>query len=291
MLVSAGRSLRKSWSYHVRVLSKRCECRAARVVGIRPVITCGTWRTSSTAVHRAIKASGAWPCLKAHSLSRSAEFQSYCASFRSAGALRRRHAGDTVTRGEIIIPGAEASWIMLVRDPLSIAVSIAAMERHRHTPELAARQDPRRTVDLRAIGDELDALLTHAPVELLDRWFDLDIRPALGWTPLDDPFDRAQGWAVSPCRFGRVLTLRADLADAVKSRVLSDFLGRRIEIANANSARSHGRAGLVHALAERVRGHGGLLERLSSQRSVAHFWPTAELARLRACWIPGVACG
>jgi hypothetical protein len=285
---SFARTLRKSWSYHVRVQSKRREFRLARLVGTRPVVTCGTWRTSSTAIHGAIKASGAWPCVKAHSIGNGAEFLAYCSCFRSPEALVRRHAGDTVVRSEIIDQGIEAAWVVLVRDPLSVAVSLVAMERHRHCAEIASRWGASCSAGFGALGRQLDALLVQAPVELLDRWFDLDVRPALGWTPLDEPFDQAQGWSVSRCRYGPVLTLRADLADAVKGDVLSDFLGRRIKIANINSARSHGCAGLVGALAERISCHEELLARASAQRTGRHFWTPSELERLRECWIPGL---
>ncbi len=183
-----------------------------------------------------------------------------------------RHVGDWAVQRFVVARGRQAEWIILVRDPLAIALSIAAHALHRAAP----RHDR---------ASQLDEAVARAPVACLDWWLEQDMRPALGWSALDVPFDRDLGWSESECPHGRVLVLRADVPDARKGEAISRFLGIRIEVSPSNDSRSAGRGGLLADLAGRLADHRSLIDQALAQRSARHFWHADQLQALRSRWI------
>lgn len=289
VVVSAIVAARRAWSFGTRLGAKRVQFRVCRLRGKVPVVTYATWRTSSTAVHHAIRASGRGPAVKAHSLHRPNVSHRPAAGFWSADARRDAHVGDWVVSRSILDRGRKADWVVLVRDPLAMAMSRLAMQLGGEIPALAAGGDPEallRTVPLREL---IDRLLASAPIGALDRWFAEDMLPALGWTPFEQPFDRDRGWIRTECPHGRVLVLRADVPDADKSSALSAFLGTRVEVKPKNGSGAHGRGGVLGALAERLARHPDILSASLALRTSRHFWHEAQLRVLRDRWIPSPA--
>ena len=207
---------RRTWSFATRLGAKRVQLACARFRGHLPVVTYATWRTASTSVHHAVRASSRQASVKAHSLHR-ANIAGAGMSVLTAVSRPSTHVGDWAVHRFVLAAGRRADWVVLVRDPLAMAMSMAAMDIHRSP----ASGDAARRVD--------DAIV-RAPVGGLDWWLEQDMRPALGWCALDEPFDRERGWTETECPHGRVLVMRADIPDERKGDALSRFLGTRVRV-------------------------------------------------------------
>jgi hypothetical protein len=273
MIPASATSARRALSFSARLAAKRIELAVGASMGRPPVVTYACWRTASTSCHRAVRASGRWPAVKAHALHPDERFRSYCTSFRGSQAFERRHVGDWAVRRGIIERRGEALWIVMVRDPLAVAASIAAQEQH-------MIESWSRSAGGGAAPGRSEALARTAPVDLLDRWFELDVRPSLGWSPLDTPFDCERGWSESPCEFGRVLTMRADVSDQAKSEALTRFLRRKVSVRPLNSASSNGRGDQVFELASHMRQLSEVVERVRATLVAKHFWLPKQLEQL-----------
>jgi hypothetical protein len=257
---------------------------AAKALSRQAVVTYATWRTSSTSMHRGIRAAGAWPCLKAHALNVDPRFAEYSQRFRDAVPAVRAHVGDVVARGALLVPGVRSRWVIVVRDPLAMAASILVHQRSLHPPSIAAlgRRAPASSYE--RFGDELEAMIERAPLELLDRWLDLDVLPSLGWSPLHHEFDVERGFTLGQSDFGEVLTIRADVDHSTKNEAISAFVHRAVDVRNRNGIDELGGGGLFAALAPRLQASRRVSELLSSLRSPAHFWSARQLEDIRRKW-------
>ena len=262
---------RRAWSFATRLEAKRVQFACARMRGRLPVVTYATWRTASTSVHHAIRASPRPAAVKAHSLhlaSTGGGPRSVLTAVSRAGA----HVGDWAVHRYVLAGSRRADWVVLVRDPLAMAMSIAAMDVHR----AAAARDS---------ASSMDEAIARAPVGGLDRWLEHDMRPALGWCALDEPFDRERGWTETECPHGRVLVMRADVPDERKGEALSRFLGTRVHVTPKNDARSGGRGGALAAIAARLAAHPEVIAASLAQRASRHFWREEQLVGLRSRWL------
>lgn len=263
---------RRTWSFATRLGAKRVQLACARFRGHLPVVTYATWRTASTSVHHAVRASSRQASVKAHSLHR-ANIAGAGMSVLTAVSRPSTHVGDWAVHRFVLAAGRRADWVVLVRDPLAMAMSMAAMDIHRSP----ASGDAARRVD--------DAIV-RAPVGGLDWWLEQDMRPALGWCALDEPFDRERGWTETECPHGRVLVMRADIPDERKGDALSRFLGTRVRVVPKNDARSGGRGGALAAIAARLVAHPEVIAASLAQGSARHFWNVDQLLALRSRWLP-----
>lgn len=265
-MTSTLASARRTWSFATRLEVKRTQFAFARVRGKVPVVTYATWRTGSTSVHHAIRASRRPAAVKAHSL----HWPNISGEPRSLAGIAWRgatHVGDLAVHRHVVARGRRADWVVMVRDPLAIALSLAAFA-------LAASGHAE-------LNDQaVDRALVQAPVGALDWWLEHDMRPALGWSALDAPFERERGWTESECRHGRVLVLRADLPDPAKDEALSRFLGTAVRVVPNNDSRSGGRGKVLEALVRRLQAHPVIAATSLAQRSARHFWHEDQLARL-----------
>ncbi|MBU3684438.1 MAG: hypothetical protein FGM39_10585 [Phycisphaerales bacterium] len=265
-------SARRTWSFATRLAVKRAQFAMARALGSVPIVTYATWRTASTSVHHAIRASGRRAAVKAHAIHRP-NIGGARLSVLAASSRPTTHVGDWAVHRHVLSGNRRADWVVMVRDPLAMALSRAALAARARHPGIPA-------------DEVMDRLLAEAPVGGLDWWLEHDMRPALGWCALDVPFDRDLGWAESECSHGRVLVLRADLPDVHKDEVLSRFLGARVRVVPNNDARSGGRGSVLDALIRRLEVHPAILATSLSQRSARHFWREEQLVVLRARWLP-----
>ena len=260
--------MRRTWSFATRLAVKRAQFAMARALGSVPVVTYATWRTASTSVHHAIRASGRRAAVKAHAIHRP-NIGGARLSVLDASSRPATHVGDWAVHRHVLSGNRRADWVILVRDPLAMALSMAALAARSRQPGIPA-------------DDVMDRLLAEAPVGGLDWWLEHDMRPALGWCALDVPFDRDLGWAESECSRGRVLVLRVDLPDSHKDEVLSRFLGTRVHVVPNNGSRSGGRGPVLDALLRRLEAHPAIVTASLAQRSARHFWHEDQLLRLRA---------
>lgn len=263
---------RRTWSFATRLEAKRVQFACARMRGRLPVVTYATWRTASTAVHHAIRASSRAATVKAHSLHR-ANIGGDRMSVLTAVSRPSTHVGDWAVHRHVLAGNHGADWVVLVRDPLAMAMSMAAIDVHRSTGAC----DPAR---------RMDEAIVRAPVGGLDWWLEHDMRPALGWCALDEPFDRERGWMETECPHGRMLVMRADVPDERKGEVLSRFLGTRVRVTPKNDSRSGGRGGALAAIAARLVAHPEVIAASLAQRASLHFWTEDQLLALRSRWLP-----
>lgn len=270
-VITSLAAARRTWSFATRMEAKRVQFAFARLRGHLPVVTYATWRTASTSVHHAIRASSRHAAVKAHSLHRT-NIGGDRLSVLTARSRPHTHVGDWAVHRFVLGAGRRADWVVLVRDPLAMAMSRAALGVHR----------------VPSGGDRpalIDQAISAAPVGGLDWWLEQDMRPALGWCALDVPFDRERGWTETECPHGRVLLLRADVPDERKGEALSRFLGTRVCVTPKNGARDGGRGGTLSALAARLSAHPSVIAASLAQRSSRHFWHEEQLQALRAQWV------
>ncbi len=270
-LPSVLATARRTWSFASRLEAKRVQFACARIRGRLPVVTYATWRTASTSVHHAIRASSRTATVKAHSLHR-ANIGGERMSVLTAVCRPSTHVGDWAVHCHVLAVNRRADWVVLVRDPLAMAMSMAAIDIHRSPASGDAAQ-------------RVDDAIVRAPVGGLDWWLEQDMRPALGWCALDEPFDRERGWTETECRHGRMLVIRADVPDDRKGEALSRFLGTRVQVTPKNDARSGGRGGALAAIAARLSAHPGVIAASLAQRASRHFWHEEQLLALRSRWL------
>ncbi|MBU3683358.1 MAG: hypothetical protein FGM39_04985 [Phycisphaerales bacterium] len=263
---------RRTWSFSTRLEAKRVQFAWTRMRGRLPVVTYATWRTASTSVHHAIRASSRAATVKAHSLHRANTGVEWMSAL-TAASRPGTHVGDWAVHRYVVSANRRADWVVLVRDPLAMAMSMAAHGvQHSPSAEVAAHR--------------VDEAILRAPVGCLDWWLEEDMRPALGWCALDEPFDRERGWTSTECSHGRVLVLRADVPDERKGEALSRFLGTRVLVTPKNDARSGGRGGALAAIAARLAAHPQVIAASLAQGSARHFWREDQLLALRSRWLP-----
>jgi len=264
------RRLRKTLSRSARLGVKCIQFEMAHRTGREPVVTYATWRTASTSVHHAIRAAGAWPAIKVHSLNPAYELRSADGGLVLASA--GRHVGDSVVRHHALSRGRPARWVLLVRDPMSVALSMAAGR------VVAAGVGATRAQELR---ERLQA----APTWAIDAWIEHDVLPSLAWSPLAMPFDAERGWSEAPFRHGRVLVMRTDIPDAEKGAALSRFLSRPIQVGRGNGSAEHGRGGTHDELRHALASEPGVVESALSGAAARHFWSDAQRTRMRDRWL------
>jgi hypothetical protein len=264
--------IRKTLSLFARLGVKRFQFALAHHAGRMPVVTYATWRTASTSVHHAIRASGTWPAIKVHSLNPSYQLRSADGSRILAAA--GEHVGDRVVRRHALLRGRAARWVLLLRDPMSVALSMAAGG---------------LDVDVAGIAspEELRSRVRSAPTWAIDSWLEHDVLASLGWSPFTMAFDADRGWAEATFRHGHVLVMRTDIPDSAKSEALSRFLARPVRVGRGNGSAEHGKASghrdLRHALASEP----GVVEAALSTAAAKHFWSDAQRTAMRDRWLPG----
>ena len=241
----------------------------ARIAAVRgePIVVASTHRTASTAVYRALRDAAGARVVKCHRLHEPLmSWRRPDPPIAANGLLRNRMTGDWAVLHGITQPRRPARFVMLVRDPIAVAASMAAFD---PPPVGAVGCWPLVDPHARAMKD----------------WFDGDVTPALGWAPWDQPFDtdrKAATWVHGPWT---ILVMRADLDDDAKARELTEFICRPVTMVRINSAEQRG-AGREHALVrERIRALGDDVDLIHRSRFCRHFFTLAELAQQRARWV------
>lgn len=291
MGASAPSLVRNKPSFVLRYCLKRARL-GLPLLGGRPAVTYAAYRTASTAIHHAIRASGLGVSLKAHMLApanlvgRVAERDRF--SDATANLPRSCHVGDWAVRLGVVEPRREADFVVSIRDPWSVAHSIFVLSAARIEPRLASLARAADAASRTQAVELAERLIFGAfPRELMSRWIRGDLAPALGWNPLAEPFDTEAGatdYEVGPWR---VQILRADLSDESKSLSLRRFLRRpSIEVTRKNGALGFaaGNDAIAdigrRAIARRPDAVRALLE----DPACAHFWGAEARERLFERW-------
>ncbi len=238
-----------------------------------PVVVACTHRTSSTAVYRSLRLAGGRCVVKCHRLCPALmSFAAPDPAVGIGGLLRNRMTGDFAVLHAITTPRQRADFVIMVRDPVAVAASMAAFPVAREWCTSSAGLDA--------------SFPLCAPMSCgMTEWFDHDVTPALGWSPWGQPFDHARKALVAQHGPWRFLVMRADLDDAGKERELTDFVGTAIQLRRLNSADERGHAATHTEVKLRIRALAPQVDALYDTRFARHFFAADELAVMRKRWL------
>lgn len=262
----------RTWVTKARLLATRVSAAGP------PIIVASTHRTASSSTYEALRAACGTRVIKCHRLNRELMTRTPVRGVVSGahGLLANRMHGDFAVHESIVVPRRPARFVMLVRDPVAVMVSLAGLARSAAPP-----WGPQ--------PEENPAWPACTPYDAaMINWFDGDVQPALGWSALDHPFDVDRGAGTYEHGPWSIIVLRSDLADDRKGKELSQFLGHEgITLRVTNSAEHRGQSkGLAEARAA-LATMPDAIDRLYSHRCSRHFFSGAELARLRQRWLGG----
>ncbi len=281
--------------FRVKLALAQARLRAYRAIGRGPVVTYATYRTSSSAIHWAIRRAVGGRAIKAHALLPQRLTMAEAVGQQPVGVTAvpaNRHVGDWAVSREVVVPRRAADFVIVVRDPLAVAVSSFSVGTEWLPPELAAREWPQ---DGACDGATLEALAAamfegRFNWRLMPRWFEGDVRPALGWDALATPFPQQAGVLRTEHGPWRILLLRADVADDAKSQALGSFIGAPgIAIRRENSGDERGRSGIAAAVRRALARRPLAVQQLLDDRFTRHFWSPAQIEAMRRRWLPGDA--
>ncbi|MFO0782223.1 MAG: putative capsular polysaccharide synthesis family protein [Phycisphaerales bacterium] len=284
-------------SFQAKLQVTLARFRAQMALGRAPVVTYATYRTSSTAVHRALRRSLGGRTIKAHALAPAHLTSGLSAAqqrIAGSGVPLNRHVGDWVVHQLIVQPRKPAKFIILVRDPVAVAASSFAVGEDWNDPSLAPFSFG--SVDHRdhAAAPSPDALAAlekvfydgRFPWQIMARWFDEDVLPALGWDVYAQPFDRAAGILRTQHGPWEILVLRADLPDERKSEAIAQFTGLpALDLRKENSARERGHSARAAAVRQAIARRPHAVAQLLDSRFTRHFWTAEQIAAMRAQWL------
>lgn len=114
-----------------------------------------------------------------------------------------------------------------------------------------------------------------------DRWLEQELKPVLGRDALDLEFDAAAGWG--RYRLGKVelLLVQIELGNKVLDELVSDFIGRPVEILHKNQGRREPWGQLYAEFKRTIAFPDDYLARVLGGRLMQHFYTEAQREHLR----------
>ena len=280
-------------SFMFRYVVKRVQLgRMASLVGVRPAVTYATFRTASTSIHHAIRASGGGS-VKAHALA--PEHLLPLLSPPGRPALTEKglpifgHVGNLAVRRAIVEPRREADFVVAVRDPIAVAASTMSAGRIWWPDGIRARiADPDFVRSPEALDMIEQEFFGKFPRNLMLDWLTYDMTGGIGWNPFAHSFDRETGATSYTHGPWRLLLIRTELHDSQKDTVLRSFLNRpSIKVIPSNDSIGFGpeRAALIRAIHSVICRNPQWVNSLLNDPRAAHFWTEASLERFRSKWL------
>ena len=278
--------------WHFKLALTRTRLRAAMLAGRRPTVTYATYRTSSTSTHWALRRAVGGASIKAHTLLPSRlVHRSNERWFPETDRMipLSSHIGDWAVSSEIVLPRRPANFVVVIRDPVAVAISGFAIGWQAWLPrELAGITWPD---DGNAPAPILERLASaifdeHFYWHLMPDWMDHDLRPALGWDWRSLPFPHDRGHATAVHGPWKILVLRSDVPDAQKAPVLAEFTGASgIEVRRDNTATDRAVPGLLAAAGRAARLRPERINELLDGEFARHFWSADQLQAMRSRWL------
>lgn len=176
-------------------------------------------------------------------------------------------------RDRLLVKRQRCLYISLVRDPL--ARNLSAYFQNLHLADAEIRDETRAR-------ELFTHFLATYPHDHPLTWFDREYGDQLGIDVYETPFDPATGFLHVP-RHNLVL-FRVDCPDAIKSRVLSRLLHRRIEVGRENDGGAKSYRERYDAVKSLAVFPASFTERVYGSQFARHFWTEAELTAFRARW-------
>lgn len=273
-------------SFLARYAVKRVRFGAA--IGPRPAVTYGTYRTSSTSIHHAIRSWRGGAAIKAHALAPqhlgNVLREATDPLIHGSGVPLSSHYGNFAVRHGIVDPGRAADVVLTIRDPIAVPASVLYSFAGWWTPEVRAAI---------AGGEGLDEALGRNffgrfPRNLMLDWLHHDVRAGLGWDWGAHPFDHERGWSSYEHGALRILVLRTDVADESKETALRAFLGLpglRLDRSNSGLGFDKGRPAVADAVGRMIARQPEWVESVVSDHATRHFWGDRGAAAIRERWL------
>jgi hypothetical protein len=178
-------------------------------------------------------------------------------------------------------PSESHPWLVATsaRDPVARLVSVVFQQKSRWE---ALSNGP--TVD--ELLGALDAAFDH-DLKRLDRvgwdWFDRQLRPLLGFSPYERPFDRTAGHVLVEAPHARFLLTRAESLHQAPQG-LFELFGRRMRLAPENVAATKDYGGLYQAVLDRFRPPRAYVDKVYATRQVEYFYAPGEIDAFWSHW-------
>jgi hypothetical protein len=255
----------------------------------RALVTYGTYRTSSTSIHRAMQRLRGGLAIKAHALAPQHLGNLFRETARPIihpdGVPLSSHYGNFAVRHGVVLPGRPADIVLTVRDPVGMAASLLYSFARWWTPRL-------RAVVAAGSADELEPAVEECffgrfPRGLMLDWISSDVSAGIGWDPMVQDFDVDRGWSAYSHGHLRILMLRTDVPGSEKERALKEFLDEpRLVLPSVNSGLGFDASRpLVASALERVlRRRADWVERVAADPRTLHLWGVAGSRKMLDRW-------
>jgi len=173
--------------------------------------------------------------------------------------------------------------VTAVRDPVSTHVSSFFQLLYRN-PAFDYREIHRE--NLREVVKKLSALyLADLDPERVTRWFDFEMKAALGLDVYAAPFPRERGYAIYRGDHPDTLLIKAESLDTSLPDALREFFGdRNFSLTVSNRARDKDYHRLYTEFRKELRLPRRFLDSMYSSPCARHFYSDDEISRFRRPW-------
>lgn len=171
-------------------------------------------------------------------------------------------------------------FITAVREPVGQAISAYFQNLDLFLPEL----DPR---DISQLQKTIDVFLEKYDLSAPLNWFDSEFRDLLSIDVLSERYS-ASDFVIEE-RGVRLLTLRVDWSNEKKQRLVSEFIGRPVELRRENEAASKKYGELYREFVNDVRFQPTVLKEIYDTRYCSRFWTPEERSVFCTRWANGMS--
>jgi hypothetical protein len=161
-----------------------------------------------------------------------------------------------------------------LREPIGVMLS-SIFENYSY---FFSKEEPVRLTEYRNL------LLKPAAMNLVQHWFDRELKPFTGIDVFEKPFPCDQGYAIYENKFSRLLLYRYEALKNL-STILREFLGCEVQAVinrNIGSSKEYGWA--YHHAKERLRLPVQFVARHCNTKMMRHFYSADERRRLFLQW-------
>lgn len=232
-------------------------------------------KVASTSVAGAIRDAGL-PCYGIHSLAPE-YLRKTAQDWLARDAFPPRHICVSMAyRDRLFVHGEKCLYISLVRDPIARNISAFFQNLYLRPEQIRDENDPQSMFEI------FKQSYNHS---LPITWFDREFKDQLGIDVFEHPFDHAKKYVHIESK--NVILFRLDCPDAVKARVLSRALGRKIKIRRQNDSDNKGYAKLYKRVKEEACFSPDFVDEIYASKFARHFWSEEELRNMSAEWKNG----
>lgn len=240
----------------------------------RPILVYQMGKVGSRSVVRAIEDLTARPVYHIHQLDEKELQRLAEQNLKSGNEIKPHIKRGPEAKREIIDAGKPADIVTLVREPISRNISAFFQNIGKYCKD--RHPDPVELVRL---------FLEKYPHGQPNTWFDREIKKFIGIDVFETPFDHAKGWQVYEKDQYRMLLIRCETPDDVKSEALSHFFGwPDVQIGRVNATGDKRQRKTYEAFKEKANFSEQYLDRMLRSRYAVHFYTHSERVRTRKRW-------